>query len=283
MKRIVLEPEIETGDKFFFNDEEVIAERHYSSLSFQFRKKNGELLSMKRGINDLVVLIDQRFTIIESPEEQKTCEKKSFIEGKIDALTCLYEYINYFKLGSKEIKEIIKGNIDVFKKNLEQVADAGEATDHIRDATKKVTPLKLKEGCACGTCIEEVQPAQKFAENPNWKSYCQNTSSKEKEAVEHCECLNDVDSAFVEKEDVKYIACLECRKPIKNTTVAAKQKPEGNPFKVGEKVIAYSSCFEKPVTSVFRGKIEKIEGDCLGVNNCGSITWVHYKQCERVE
>lgn len=158
----------------------------------------------------------------------------------------------------------------------------------------------MKDNCDCDKCKKFV------AEN----------ATGGKEAVEYCECKRarvyysitpDIcgickkpfNEEIQEKENLKYRRRFmdHMRKAASNNCVyiihledklKALEKPEGNPFKVGEFARAFA-CDQFPSSWEYKGEVKKIVGDAVLISVV-PITepnpanhWFHYKQCERVE
>lgn len=124
----------------------------------------------------------------------------------------------------------------------------------------------------CGGC-EKLISDEKLFEKP------EGNPLKKEQLVEYCECPSETETCFVEKGDYKYIQCINCHNPLKRTMVAINiAKSQGNPFKVGDKIIRYDRNYN------YEAVIEQIDGEQLFVKflpHKDSWGWYHYKQCER--
>lgn len=290
MKRIVLKPEIKGGDKFIFDDEEIIAERIYGSHQYQFRTNNGELVGFQEaGCITHVLTISQSFQIVESPDEpeQVADAGKKNSEAFMDAEKNNSEaFMEIFKTLAPEQKPPLKLRVGGVYKNRK-----GEIV--------YIIYTTCNEGMLGKSLSYTDKDTLSYGENGNYLIFgWDSIESKDRlphshdlieevlpdeKQVEYCECANKKGdpydhSALSYKRRLNKILCDWCSKEF----LFASQKSEGNPFKVGDKCLVHY-CWEtitrKPIAGSKEFIIAAIENECCYV----ASTWVHYKQCERIE
>lgn len=134
----------------------------------------------------------------------------------------------------------------------------------------------LTEESSCDL-IEEVQPKYVYTVAPdeNLPHVHPLIPLSELPSWEELESLRK-ENTFLKRMNKDIIALARC----------LPQKPESNPFKVGDKAIGYS--LGSPYGDIVKGTVSEIDGDKILIDqedypddyNCNY--WFHYKQCELV-